>query len=154
VEIRRGNIDENNQILKVLNEATLDLITKGVNQWSFPWKSEYIEQNLNFSYVLIINQNIIGTFFINEIDALCELQIPKDSIYLSKIALLPNYQGKKIGLEIINFACSLAVKLNKTLYLDCWSGNKKLKDFYSNSGLDYVGDFPQESYFISVFRYN
>jgi hypothetical protein len=44
--------------------------------------------------------------------------------------------------------------MNKTLYLDCWAGNEKLKEFYFNNGFEYVGDFPEEDYFISVFKFN
>jgi hypothetical protein len=39
------------------------------------------------------------------------------------------------------------------LYLDCWAGNKKLRNFYSNAGFDFIGDFPEEDYMISVFKY-
>ena len=40
-----------------------------------------------------------------------------------------------------------------TLYLDCRAGNKKLRDFYSKSGFDFMGDFPVADYMVSVFVY-
>ena len=46
----------------------------------------------------------------------------------------------------MNFACSLATEVKKTIFLDCWSGNDKLKKFYVNNGFESQGDFPEESY--------
>ncbi|WP_082686941.1 GNAT family N-acetyltransferase [Bacillus sp. FJAT-27445] len=80
----------------------------------------------------------------------CRLE--EDSLYLSKIAILPTYQGHGIGREIVSFSCSLAETAGKPLYLDYWAGNKKLKNFYTGCGLEYMGDFLEEDYFISVFK--
>jgi GNAT superfamily N-acetyltransferase len=156
MKIRLAKLEDLDQILKVFNDVTLDLQNKGINQWSYPWKPKIIENAIksNHSYVLLLDEKVIGTFFISDVDSLSELSIEPQSEYLSKIAILPEFQGRNFGTKIIDFACSFAKGLNKTLYLDCWAGNEKLKEFYSNNGLEYVGDFPEEDYFISVFKFN
>lgn len=62
-------------------------------------------------------------------------------------------QGKNIGSKIINYAFEFSRNLGKTLYLDCWAGNIKLKNFYSEAGFEYCADFQEEDHMVSVFRY-
>ncbi len=38
------------------------------------------------------------------------------------------------------------------LYLDCWAGNKKLRNFYLESGFIYMGDYPEDDYYISIYK--
>jgi RimJ/RimL family protein N-acetyltransferase len=97
---------------------------------------------------------IVGTFSLMDIDENFGANfIKSSSIYLYRIAILPEYQGKSIGKEIINHACKYSENVNKSLYLDCFAGNEKLRSFYLKSGFDYCGDFPEEDYSISVFKY-
>ncbi|HEX3047167.1 MAG TPA: GNAT family N-acetyltransferase, partial [Bacillota bacterium] len=79
--------------------------------------------------------------------------IVSPSLYLYRIAISPLFQGKNIGLEIIAEVKKRSQALNKPVYLDCWAGNEKLRQFYSNAGFEYMGDFPEETYSISVFKY-
>lgn len=71
-----------------------------------------------------------------------------------QFVILPEYQGNNLGSVLMDFACSFANEVNKSIYLDCWAGNDKLKAFYLNNGFDYQGDFPEENYFISIFKFN
>ncbi|MBB6673793.1 GNAT family N-acetyltransferase [Cohnella nanjingensis] len=154
IGVRQAKFHDVDQVMKVLNEATADLISKGINQWSYPWESEMIKNEITFNhcFVLEVDQVVGGTFFISDIDSLSQLPIEPGSKYLSKMAILPELQGNGFGAKMIAFACSFAKNKGSILYLDCWAGNDKLKSFYSHNGLEYVGDFPEEDYFISVFR--
>jgi len=67
---------------------------------------------------------------------------------------LPEYQGKKIGLIIIDYSIEYAKQSNKILYLDCWSGNTKLINFYSNVGFKIIGHENIEDFSITVFEKN
>lgn len=153
---RLAKLDDLQQLLYILNIATLDLQQKGIHQWDYPWDNNKIVNQIknNFSYVLILDKKIIGTFCISEIDKTNEFSIEVKSKYLSQIAILPEFQGKNFGSSITQFACSFVKELKKTLYLDCWAGNEKLKEFYSRNGLEYIGDFPEEDYYISIFKYS
>lgn len=153
--IRKANGLDRHRVVEILNEATLDLHEKGVRQWSYPWKEEDISEDIEnqYCYVLLIHKNIIGTFFISEINRLSGVDVPKGSFYLSKITLIPDYQGKQLGKEIVRFACNYTSVNKKELFLDCWAGNETLKAFYSNSGFKQLGDFPEKDYMISVFHF-
>lgn len=152
-KIRTAEITDAGNIINLLNKATLHLHEKGINQWDYPWNPNEIKQEINSGHVYVISENdlITGTFSIMSIDELSTADIEKKSGYLYRIALFPEYQGKSLGLKIINYASDYLKKLNKPLYLDCWAGNERLKSFYKNAGFEYLGDYPEKDYFISVF---
>lgn len=156
MEIRLAKLKDLEQVVFILNEATLELQQKGIHQWEYPWDKNKIQNQIknNYSYVLLRHNKIIGTFCINDIDYINDLTVDEESKYLSQIAILPKFQGRNVGSAINDFTCSFVKGLNQTLYLDCWAGNEKLKEFYLRNGLEYIGDFPEEDYFISVFKYS
>lgn len=154
MEIRLATPKDQHQVVNVLNEVTLALQKKDIYQWDYPWEVNKIANEINnyYTYVLLLEEKIIGTFCIKDIDCISELTIDPKSYYLSQIAILPKYQGNNYGSKITDFACYFAKERNKIMYLDCWSGNEKLKKFYLNNGFKYQGDFPEEDYFISIFK--
>ncbi|WP_185903575.1 GNAT family N-acetyltransferase [Lysinibacillus sphaericus] len=156
MEIRLAKIDDFAQVVYILNEVTLNLQQKGIQQWEFPWDDNKIINQLknDYLYVLLVEEEMIGTFCIYDIDNINEFSLDEKGKYLSQIAILPKFQGKNIGSAITEFACFFVKELDKTLYLDCWAGNEKLKQFYSRNGLKYIGDFPEENYFVSIFKYS
>lgn len=154
--IRLATLDDKETVLDILNKVTLDLHGRGIQQGEYPWDADRLASEITKSYVYVLlkDEHIVGTFCIKDIDELSELKIEPRSSYLYQIAILPDYQGNKLGSEITKFACAYAKEVNTTLYLDCWAGNEKLKNFYSNNGFAYQGDFPEDDYFISIFRFN
>ncbi len=155
-EIRLAEEDDIRIIVELLNKVTLKLHQKSINQWTYPWDIEEINidvKNKNI-YMMTIDKLIVGTFSIKDMDVNAVLHINKpNNLYLYRIAILPGYQGKDIGLKIVNYAFKISRNLRKTLYLDCWAGNVKLKNYYSKAGFDYCGDFQEKDYMISVFKY-
>ncbi|MFT9598340.1 GNAT family N-acetyltransferase [Mesobacillus sp.] len=135
-------------ILSVLNAVSLTLLEKGINQWEYPWDEKVLLKHVGFLYVGTVAGKVIATFGNKDLN---EWHVGKSGKYLFQIAILPEYQGKGFGTVITSWACQYARSLGKELYLDCWAGNQKLKQFYSENGLAYVGDFPGEDYYISVF---
>ncbi|MBS4537503.1 GNAT family N-acetyltransferase [Clostridium sp. D2Q-11] len=73
-------------------------------------------------------------------------------MYIYRIAVLPTYQGGNLGVNIVDYALNYSKNIGKELYLDCWAGNKKLRNFYSSSGFQMIGEVQEEDYFISVFK--
>jgi GNAT superfamily N-acetyltransferase len=155
MEIRRAGNKDLDQVVEILNKVAENLQQKGIYQWAYPWDRNEIEQEIkkDQSFTLLIDEKVIGIFFIGKIDRLSDLIIAPQSNYLNKIAILPEYQGNNFGAAIIEYACCFARQMNKTLYLDCWAGNDKLRAFYSRHGFNYVGDFPEDDYYISVFEH-
>jgi RimJ/RimL family protein N-acetyltransferase len=157
VEIRPAREEDLQKILSLLNEVTIDLHQKGINQWEHPWEKKRLLSQLSNRHLYVLlseDDQIAGTFCLKDIHRINDIPVELNSRYLYQIALLPKYQGSNFGAEIIGFACSLVKQNEKTLYLDCWSGNEKLKAFYSSNGLTYEGDFPEDDYMISIFKYN
>lgn len=155
-EIRLAENSDGNAIIELLNKVTLDLHGKKINQWSYPWDFEEIEIDIKNSniYVITLDNLILGTFSLKEWDynKLFHSTALKD-LYLYRIAVLPEYQGRNVGVKVIEHACGISKIMGKELYLDCWAGNIKLKNFYLKAGLEYVGDFSENDYMVSVFRY-
>lgn len=143
-------------MLHVLNQATRNLLERGIQQWDYPWTKEIIEEEIlnNEAYVILDEETVVGVFFIKTIVGNDYPTIMKDNhLYLYRVAVRPDYQGEGVGEEICGAAFSIAKEQNKTIYLDCWEGNIKLKKFYTNTGFVYCGDFPEEDYWISVFKF-
>ena len=147
---KEENIDE---IFQLLNIVTKDLHEKGINQWTDEWKIEEIKEYILKQNIYIKrlekNGKIIGIFSIEDNKLLLN-QFP-NSLYLSKIALLPEYQKKGIGAKMIKKAIEIIHSKGKKVVLDCWNGNHKLKNYYTNLGFKYITDLPEYNYYISVF---
>lgn len=155
-EIRSADENDSGRIVELLNKVTLNLHEKNINQWVYPWNLEVINTDIKDRniYVIILDDLIVGAFSLRDADINSVIPIIKpNNLYLYRIAILPEYQGKNIGLKIIDYACRYARNLTKILYLDCWAGNTKLKDFYLKAGFNFCGDFPEEDYLVSVFKY-
>ncbi|WP_052759657.1 GNAT family N-acetyltransferase [Paenibacillus sp. DMB20] len=156
MNIKSAGLGQTEQIVYILNEVTLDLHRKGIKQWTYPWTIRDIEKDVhnNDVYVLWDGHRAIGTFTISVIDHICGMAVEQNSKYLSRIAVLPDYQGKNAGSKIMEFARSSVDGTPFSLYLDCWAGNANLKQFYSAHGMLYVGDYKEADYFVSIFKYN
>ncbi|OCA88094.1 hypothetical protein A8F94_09755 [Bacillus sp. FJAT-27225] len=154
ITISKAATDDVETILTIGNEATLALHRKGINQWEYPWPMEMVQgaAQTGEAYLLLKDGFPAGSFFLGKIDELGEVPIRKASLYLSKIAVLPKFQGEGLGMHIIEWVWSFSKKAGSPMYLDCWAGNEKLKQFYLAAGLEYIGDFSEEDYFISVFK--
>ncbi|OPJ62931.1 GNAT family N-acetyltransferase [Clostridium oryzae] len=141
-------------IIGLLNEATLKLHKKGINQWEYPWNVETVQQDIEsqHTYVTVQNDEIIGTFSIKSMNVKKWFRGGEQSLYLYRIAVAPWFQNKNIGKGMVQYALKFAKKRGQAICLDCWAGNSKLRSFYSDNGFRYVGDFPEEDYMISVFR--
>ncbi|RDU37750.1 hypothetical protein DRW41_07955 [Neobacillus piezotolerans] len=141
-------------IVELYNEVTLQLQRKGIQQWDYPWREDIVKEAIDRRevYTAELNGTIVGAFWIGRAGHFSGLRVEEGSQYLSKIAILPNYQGHGFGRGIVSFACTLAKTAGKPMYLDCWAGNHKLREFYTGCDLEYIGDFPEEDYFISVFK--
>ena len=147
--------DDAYEICQLLKKVSEDLHNRGIKQWMNDWKIKDIlelilKQNI---YVLRFEKHgeIIGIFSLEENKLLIE-RFPQ-SLYLSKVALLPKYQKKGIGERMIHKAIEIVHSQGKVVVLDCWNGNKKLKEYYTKIGFKYIMDFPEDDYFISIFYF-
>lgn len=154
-EIVKANPNDKDKVITVINKTTKDLLSRKINQWEYPCNENEIEDDIKNGnlYVLKLNGTIIGTFGLKSIIEYFGINIDTSkTLYLYRIALDPDYQGRKIGAKIITFCKKYCSSNNKNIYLDCWSGNKALRNFYSSQGMEYAGDFKEKDYSVSVFK--
>lgn len=144
-----------NKVIKILNDVTADLISKDIYQWEYPLEEKVLKKDIQDGkvFLVLVEGHPVGTFSLEDlVNEENEFYRTVEGKYLFRIAVLPRIQGLGYGhqvLDEIRAQCSL----NKyTLYLDCWSGNEKLKKFYLKAGLNYIGDYPEKDYSISIFK--
>lgn len=137
IEIKLAVMEEIHIVMKILNEVTQDLLEKDINQWEYPWNEETIKEEIIKSRVFLVKYEeiYIATFSIRTLEDEENIFYKKvKGKYLYRVAILPRVQGLGIGTDILNLIRD-SEDLNKgNLYLDCWNGNKKLRDFYQKSG--------------------
>lgn len=155
ITIEKAKDTDINKVIKILNDVTSDLISRNINQWEYPWEEKGLKKDIQEEkvFLVFVEGHPVGTFSVEVLDKEeNEFYRAVDGRYLYRIAVLPRIQGLGYGhqiLEAIKEQCSIS---KYTLYLDCWAGNEKLKRFYINAGLKYIGDYPEKDYSISIFK--
>ncbi|OEF96659.1 hypothetical protein BHF71_11345 [Vulcanibacillus modesticaldus] len=112
-EIRLARIEDLNNIVSLLNKVTIDLHTKGILQWNYPWNSDDLIEDIinNYVYLLIIDDLAVGTFSIKDIGEFNFINTEPDNKYLYRIAILPEFQGKGLGLKIVKYSIEYVKKI-------------------------------------------
>jgi len=155
IKIELATIEDIHKVMKILNEVTEDLLDKDINQWEYPWKEEVIKEDIIKSriFLVIYEGVIIGTFSIRALDDQDNaFYRDVEGKYLYRIAILPRIQGLGLGVTMLNLIRECETLNRNNLYLDCWAGNKKLRNFYLESGFIYMGDYPEDDYYISIYK--
>lgn len=154
--------DEILEILNLLEKVQINLHERNILQWTDEIKIFEIRRLVlqNSFYTLKKSEfgKIIGVCCLSDnhsfTDVFNKALGNENVVYLEKVALLPEFQRNGLGAVIVQCAVNEAkIKFNKNVVLDCWSGNEKLKKFYSNLGFNFVADVPEEDYTVSIFRY-
>ncbi|MGN6710012.1 GNAT family N-acetyltransferase, partial [Anaerocolumna jejuensis] len=154
MKIERAVFEDLDEIVNVLDEVTLKLLDEGIQQWKYPWYKENVKKELDYQYVVRKENKIIAVFSIRPLgkNNFMEEAGERDH-YLYRIAIMPEFQGKKMGEAILQYVRKLCRKDKLNVYLDCYAGNDKLRKFYKKEGFYEVGNFSEKDYNISVFRF-
>ncbi len=154
--IRRAKISEISEILNLTRACAVNMINKGIYQWNehYPSKKAF-ENDIERSelYVLENNHEIIGTMVITTL--MDEEYIPiqwltpnNRNVYIHRLSVHPNQQGKGFAQKMMDFAEDYAKKNNfVSVRLDTFSQNKRNQKFYETRGYHRLGDiyFPKQS---------
>ncbi len=155
MKIERAVMEDLDEIVRILDEATLKLLEEGMHQWGYPWYKKEIEKELEYQYVIRQQKRIIAVFSIKPLELnYFEIEPGERDYYLYRVMTAPEYQGKNIGKEIIAFVKTLCRKDKITIYLDCYAGNEKLKKFYKKEGFYELGEYYGKDYRISAYRFH
>ncbi|MCA0131198.1 GNAT family N-acetyltransferase [Winogradskyella alexanderae] len=154
--IRKGTIQDITTIMEITNACAKDMIAKGIYQWNdyYPNKRAFIKDvERDELFVLEIKNTLVATVVVStlmdkEYTPIKWLTNNKNNIYIHRLAVHPNFQGKGLAQKLMNFAEQYAIENNYTsIRLDTFSQNKRNQKFYELRGYKKLGDifFPKQS---------
>ena len=153
MEIRLAKPKDLPVVVDILNKATQKLTLLGVPQWKYPWDAEFIAREIEqgVQYFATKKGRPVAVFAVKPVCMSEWTKTTQTVFYLYRLAVYPNKQGSGIGKAVCKKLIACAKKQNTHIYLDCYAGSAVLRKFYESAGFSYLGDFPEENYFISVF---
>jgi len=154
--IRRAKISEIPDIITICKACAAYMISNGIYQWN-----EYYPSALAFEndverdelYVLEVEEKIIGTVVIStQIDEEYKpvewLTENGNSVYIHRLSVNPQLQGKGYARQLMDFAENYARKNGfASVRLDTFSQNKRNQKFYETRGYQKLDTiyFPKQS---------
>lgn len=154
--IRKAILEDVNKILKITKACAAHMIRNNILQWNeFYPNALAFERDIEHDecYVIEIESEVIGCITISTL--MDEEYVPIDwltpnenNIYIHRLAVHPEYQGKGYAQQLLSFAEDYA-KTNTyaSIRLDTFSQNKRNQKFYERRGYKKLGDiyFPKQS---------
>lgn len=101
------------------------------------WDEKYQQNDFSKSFlpnrnnIIILNGSNIGVLEINEEDKI---------IYVVELEILPQFQGKGIGSNILNDIIEDAKKKDKKVQVGCFKVNERAKELYLKLGFKIIDD--------------
>ncbi|EAR02908.1 GNAT family N-acetyltransferase [Maribacter sp. HTCC2170] len=154
--IRRAKILEISKILALTKACAAYMIKNGIYQWNehYPSKQAFVNDiEREELFVLVKNDKIIGTLVISEF--MDEEYVPIKwltpntlNVYIHRLSIHPDQQGKGLAQELMDFAENYAREHSYvSVRLDTFSQNKRNQRFYETRGYQRLGDiyFPKQS---------
>lgn len=153
IEIRKASAEDFGAVLNILETAALKLLAKDVHQWDYPWNESELQSQIEQGefYIAFADEAPAGCFGLRKFEN-NTFTDDNAGLYFYHLAVHPQHSGSGLGIEMCRWVQDYAKNQNITIYFDCWAGNDFLKKFYTDNGFEYIGDFPEEDYFVSAFR--
>ncbi|NRD18712.1 GNAT family N-acetyltransferase [Winogradskyella eckloniae] len=154
--IRKAKEKDIESILALTKACANAMIVNNIYQWNehYPNKIAF-ETDLKHGelFVLEIKGSIIGTIVISttmdvEYQSIKWLTSNKNNIYIHRLAVHPDFQGKGYAQQLMNYAKQFAITNRyASIRLDTFSKNKRNQKFYELRGYKRLGDiyFPKQS---------
>ncbi|MBT2160168.1 GNAT family N-acetyltransferase [Zobellia barbeyronii] len=154
--VRSAKLSEIPEILNITRACAAAMIKNGIYQWNedYPNKEAFqLDIERGELYVLEEDGQIIGTIVLStlmdEEYVPIEWLTPSDkNIYIHRVSVHPDLQGKGYAQELMTFAEDYARKNSfASVRLDTFSQNKRNQKFYETRGFERLGDifFPKQS---------
>jgi len=156
--IRLAKLSEIEEILAITRACAAKMISENIFQWNehYPNKSAFEKDvERNELYILEINKHVRGTIVISTL--MDEEYLPiewltknQNNIYIHRLAIHPELQGKGHAQQLMDFAEQYAIENSySSIRLDTFSQNKRNQKFYELRGYNQLGDiyFPKQSEF-------
>jgi ribosomal protein S18 acetylase RimI-like enzyme len=156
--IRKAREIDIEAIIEITKACAKTMIANGIYQWNehYPTHAAFKKDiNRDELYVLEFDGRVKGTIVISSL--MDEEYIPikwltknENNIYIHRLAVHPELQGKGYAQKLMDFAEQFAIDNNYTsIRLDTFSQNKRNQKFYELRGYKKLGDiyFPKQSEF-------
>ena len=154
--IRKGTSNDINSIIEITKACALKMIANTIFQWNeFYPNKEAFQKDVKREelYVLEIENKILGCITVsNFMDAeylpISWLTPNKNNIYIHRLAVHPDFQGKGYAQQLMTFAENFAKENHYTsIRLDTFSENLRNQKFYELRGYQKLGNiyFPKQS---------
>ncbi len=154
--IRKAEEIDIKPIMLMTNACARAMIAQGVFQWNEHYPDVTAFENdikRNELYVLEVEGEVKGSIVISTL--MDEEYIPikwytdnKNNIYVHRLAIHPDFQGKGNAQQLMDFAEQFANQNNySSIRLDTFSQNKRNQKFYELRGYKRLGEiyFPKQS---------
>ena len=154
--IRKGKQGDIEAIISITKACAKAMISNGIYQWNEHYPNPLAFKNdikRDELYVLEINRQVQGTIVIST--SIDEEYIPikwltenNNNIYIHRVAIHPELQGKGYAQQLMDFAEHFAIENNySSIRLDTFSRNNRNQKFYELRGYKRLGDiyFPKQS---------
>ncbi len=154
--IRLAKLSEISEILSMTNACALHMQEKGIFQWNkhYPSKAVFLtDLKRNELYVLLQEDKVIGAIVLTPLIDKEYLPVKwltenGNNLYVHRLCVHPNYQGKGYAQMMMDFAENHAIAhLYDSVRLDTFSQNRRNQKFYKKRGYERLGNifFPKQS---------
>jgi ribosomal protein S18 acetylase RimI-like enzyme len=156
--IRLAKEEEIIKLLAITFACAENMISKSIFQWNdkYPSKAAFEGDLLRKElYVLTSKEEIIGSIVLTpkmdkEYLPIKWLTPNKNNLYIHRLAIHPDFQGKRFAQKLMDFAEDFAIKKNySSIRLDTFSKNARNQKFYELRAYKKLGSiyFPKQSEF-------
>ena len=154
--IKKAERSDLNQLLEITKSCAKHMIDKEIYQWNEFYPSKEVLQKdieLQQLYKLEIDHKIIGLIVLTEIEDIEYKDVKwltknHQNLYVHRLAVDPQFQGKGYAQKLMDFAENYALKNNFiSIRLDTFSQNKRNQQFYKQQNYKQLGSiyFPKQS---------
>lgn len=161
LNVRHAKFDDIGRVIHLSSRVQAALTATGSQQQIGPLSQDTVEQAVSESYCYIL-QNFsqpVGCVFvrplkqviINPLEAWRLDSFPEPHWYLHSFMLEPTEQRKGLGVHALTHVIEQIEPTQGTIFLDCWAGNHKLRDFYTRAGFTLHGILQEHDYEVAVF---
>lgn len=162
-QVRRAFASELPLLLEIAAAAQDKLIQAGSAQQIAGYTRQNADARVQHGelYALEVSGQIVGSAFVEPVTPKRFPQISAWNVvlagyfarFLYGLVISPAFRGRGLGRVLLGGVCRQETFTPPAvLLLDCWAGNLKLRKFYSDAEFEFCGEFPEEDYWIAVFR--
>lgn len=136
MNIVQAKADEYIFVYNNIKKCADEMAKQGLEHWIPYYSKEKIEEDIkkNKVYLVKVEEKIVGSFILT-------LDKEKKTIYLGKLAIIPEYEGKGIGSKCLRFI-EQYVKENdiNLIELDVYEKSTNAIKFYEKNGYKIIGE--------------